>query len=169
MAKRQAKHSAGTPALQLLSDAGVDFHVQSFESGSDHFGQQAAEALNVEAERIFKTLVIDLTAGKGAKRRLAVCCVPVTTTLSLKKAAAAHGVSKVTMADPHDAEKSSGYITGGISPLGQKHVLPTVIDETALLADTIFVSGGRRGLDVELKPQDLASLINASFADISAS
>ena len=113
-------------------------------------------------------LVIDLSAGKGPKRRLAVCCLPVTYQLSLKKAAAAHGVAKAIMADPHDAEKSSGYIPGGISPIGQKHQLPTVVDESAQLWDSIFVSGGRRGLDIEITPQDLANVTGANFADLLA-
>ena len=93
---------------------------------------------------------------------------PVTYQLSLKKAAAAHGVAKAIMADPHDAAKSSGYIPGGISPIGQKHQLPTVIDESAQLWDSIFVSGGRRGLDIEITPQDLANVTEANFADLLA-
>ena len=117
---------------------------------------------------MLKTLVIDLTAGKGPKRKLAVCVIPTTHHLSLKKAAAAHGVSKAAMADPHDASKSSGYIPGGISPLGQKNALPTVIEETAVLFDTVFISGGRRGLDIELNAEDLAELCSASFADLLA-
>lgn len=117
---------------------------------------------------MLKTLVIDLTAGKGPKRKLAVCVIPTTYHLSLKKAAAAHGVSKAAMADPHDASKSSGYIPGGISPLGQKNPLPTVIEETAVLFDTVFISGGRRGLDIELNAEDLAELYSAGFADLLA-
>ena len=117
---------------------------------------------------MLKTLVIDLTADKGAKRKLAVCVIPTTHHLSLKKAAAAHGVSKAAMADPHDASKSSGYIPGGISPLGQKNPLPTVIEETAMLFETVFISGGRRGLDIELNAEDLAELCSASFADLLA-
>ena len=151
-----------------MEDAGVDHHVYTFEAGKDHFGDHAAAALEVEPERVLKTLVIDLTAGKGPKRKLAVCVIPTTHRLSLKKAAAAHGVSKAAMADPHDASKSSGYIPGGISPLGQKNALPTVIEETAVLFDTVFISGGRRGLDIELNAEDLAELCSASFADLLA-
>lgn len=162
------KPHAATPALALLDQANVPYTVHSFESGTDNFGEQAAAALGIDPDQVFKTLVIDLTAGKGPKRHLAVTCIPVSFQLSLKKAAAACDVSKATMANPHDAEKSSGYIPGGISPLGQKNLLPTVIDETALLFDTIFVSGGRRGLDVELAPTDLAALLNAEFVDLVA-
>ncbi|MCS4531382.1 Cys-tRNA(Pro) deacylase [Corynebacterium sp. ES2794-CONJ1] len=166
MAKK--KSHAATPCLQALEDAGITYTTSTFEAGNDHFGEHAVAALEVEAERVFKTLVIDLTAGKGPKRQLAVACLPVPYHLSLKKAAKAFGVPKATMADPHDASKSSGYVPGGISPIGHKNPLPTVVDETALLADSIFVSGGRRGLDVEVRPQDLATLTNASFADIQA-
>ena len=98
----------------------------------------------------------------------AVCVLPVTYQLSLKKAAAAFGASKATMAAPADASKSSGYIPGGISPLGHKHILPTVVDETALLFDTIFFSGGKRGLDIEMNPEDLPRVLDLSFADVLA-
>ena len=164
---KKSPHAA-TPALKVMEDAGVDHHVYTFEAGKDHFGDHAAAALEVEPERVLKTLVIDLTAGKGSKRQLAVCVIPTTHHLSLKKAAAAHGVSKAAMADPHDASKSSGYIPGGISPLGQKNPLPTVIEETAVLFDTVFISGGRRGLDIELSAENLAELCSASFADLLA-
>ena len=164
---KKSPHAA-TPALKVVEDAGVDHHVYTFEAGKDHFGDHAAAALEVEPERVLKTLVIDLTAGKGSKRQLAVCVIPTTHHLSLRKAAAAHGVSKAAMAVPHDASKSSGYIPGGISPLGQKNALPTVIEETAVLFDTVFISGGRRGLDIELNAEDLAELCSASFADLLA-
>ena len=164
---KKSPHAA-TPALKVVEDAGVDHHVYTFEAGKDHFGDHAAAALEVEPDRVLKTLVIDLTAGKGPKRQLAVCVIPTAHHLSLKKAAAAHGVSKAAMADPHDASKSSGYIPGGISPLGQKNPLPTVIEETAVLFDTVFISGGRRGLDIELSAESLAELCSASFADLLA-
>lgn len=159
---------AATPALKVLEEAGIAHNVHTFEGGTDHFGEHAASALEVAPERIFKTLMVDLSAGKGPRRQLAVCVLPVTNRLSLKKAAAAHHSPKTAMADPSDAAKSSGYIPGGISPLGQKHRLPTVIDETAILFDTIFFSGGRRGLDIEMNAEDLAALIDADFADIVA-
>ncbi|MHB2252456.1 MULTISPECIES: Cys-tRNA(Pro) deacylase [Corynebacterium] len=159
---------AATPALKILEEAGIDHSVSTFDGGREHFGDAAAAALDVEPERIFKTLVIDLSAGKGPKRQLAVCVLPVTYQLSLKKAAAAFGASKATMATPADASKSSGYIPGGISPLGHKHILPTVVDETALLFDTIFFSGGKRGLDIEMNPEDLPRVLDLSFADVLA-
>ncbi|MEK0146166.1 Cys-tRNA(Pro) deacylase [Corynebacterium yonathiae] len=162
---KKSPHAA-TPALKIVEDYSIDHHVYTFEAGKDHFGDHAAAALDVEPERVLKTLVIDLTAGKGPKRKLAVCVIPTTHHLSLKKAAAAHGVPKATMANPHDVSKSSGYIPGGISPLGQKTPLPTVIEETAVLFDTVFISGGRRGLDIELNAEDLAELCQASFADL---
>lgn len=164
---KKSPHAA-TPALKVVEDSSIYHHVHTFEAGKDHFGDHAAAALDVEPERVLKTLVIDLTAGKEPKRKLAVCVIPTTHHLSLKKAAAAHGVSKAAMADPHDASKSSGYIPGGISPLGQKNALPTVIEETAVLFDTVFISGGRRGLDIELAAEDLAELCQASFADLLA-
>ncbi|WP_293770933.1 Cys-tRNA(Pro) deacylase [uncultured Corynebacterium sp.] len=166
MSKKQPH--AATPALKLLEEAGIAHEVSSFEGGSDHFGDVAAEALGVDPDRIFKTLVVDLTAGKGPKRQLAVCVLPVSHQLSLKKAAAAFGVSKATMAQPDDAATSSGYIPGGISPLGQKHVLPTAVDETAILFDTIYLSGGRRGLDIEMNAEDLPRVLDVAFVDLVA-
>ncbi|WKD61790.1 Cys-tRNA(Pro)/Cys-tRNA(Cys) deacylase YbaK [Corynebacterium ciconiae DSM 44920] len=175
MAKKKNRPTSGaaTPAVATLKAAGVDYRVHEFDPGSDHFGQHAAQALSAaqgaEASAIFKTLVVDLSAGRGPRRMLAVCCVPVTGSLSLKKAAQAFGVAKVSMADPHDAEKSSGYITGGISPLGQKKPLPTRIDATATSHPTIYVSGGKRGLDIQLSPHDLATVVGAEFSDLAAS
>ncbi len=124
------------------------------------FGLEAAEALGVEPERVFKTLVADVD---GA---LWVAVVPVVTQLDLKALAAAAGGKRAVMAAAADAERSSGYVIGGISPLGQRRPLPAVVDETALLHDTVFVSGGRRGLDIELGPLDLIALTSAITADI---
>ena len=165
---------AATPALQVCADAGVDHEVREFDHHTTNYGEEAAEMLaseGIEADQIFKTLLIDLAAGTEPKPDLAVAVVPVTGRLSLKHAAVAlkergYGHGKASMAKPKDAERSSGYITGGISPLGQKHRLPTVIDETALLCDTMYVSGGKRGLDIGLSPQDLISLTDATTADI---
>lgn len=166
MSKKQPH--AATPALKILEATGIAHKVSTFEGGSDHFGDVAAGALGVEPDRIFKTLIVDLTAGKGPKRELAVCVLPVSHQLSLKKAAAAFGASKATMAAPADASKSSGYIPGGISPLGQKHLLPTAVDETAILFDTIFFSGGRRGLDIEMSAEDLPKVLAVTFTDLVA-
>ena len=176
MAKKRSKQSSasrasGTAALRVLHDAAVDFEVHEFDAGKDHFGAHAAEALGelqVDPGQVFKTLVVDLTAGRGPKRSLGVACVPVECTLSLKKAAAAFQVPKVSMADPKDASRSSGYVPGGISPLGQKTPLPTVIDHSAQQWDRVYVSGGRRGLDIGLDPAVLVQLTKGSFADVSA-
>ncbi|MFW9178248.1 Cys-tRNA(Pro) deacylase [Corynebacterium amycolatum] len=168
MSKKSAKKSAAaTPAVAVCQNAGIDFHVHQFPHGSDNFGEEAAswllEHLGVEPERIFKTLIIELS---GKRTGLAIAVVPATGMLNLKAAAAAVGASKATMADPHDASLATGYVPGGISPLGGRRKLPTVIDETATLADTVFVSGGRRGWDIELSPADLVSLCDATVADI---
>lgn len=166
------KNSTGTAALTALIDAGLNHTAHSFDTHTQAYGAEAAaelsQRLGIEADQVFKTLLVDLTAGKGPKRQLAVCCLPVTQKLSLKKAAAAHGASKAAMAEAKDAERSTGYVVGGISPIGQKHPLPTVIDETAQLFDKIFVSGGKRGLDIEISPDDLATVTGAHFADLVA-
>lgn len=166
------KQSAGTAAVVAMQQADLPHTVHSFEVHTSNYGAEAAEhlveSLRISPEQVFKTLVVDLTGGKGPKRELAVCCIPVTHSLSLKKAAKAHGVAKAVMADPKLAERSSGYVVGGISPIGQKHPLPTVIDETATLFDTIFVSGGRRGLDIELSVAALQTVTQGQLADLVA-
>jgi len=124
------------------------------------FGREAADALGVEPDRVFKTLLADVDG------RLVVGIVPVTGKLDLKALAAAVGGKKAVMADPAVAERKTGYVVGGISPIGQKTAHPTVLDETAELWDTVFVSGGRRGLDLELAPADLVRATGATLADI---
>ncbi len=124
------------------------------------FGREAADALGVEPDRVFKTLLADVDG------RLVVGIVPVTGKLDLKALAAAVGGKKAAMADAAFAERRTGYIVGGISPIGQKSAHPTVLDETAELWDTVFVSGGRRGLDLELAPADLVRATEATIADI---
>jgi Cys-tRNA(Pro)/Cys-tRNA(Cys) deacylase len=124
------------------------------------FGREAADALGVEPDRVFKTLLADVDG------RLVVGIVPVTGKLDLKALAAAVGGKKAVMADPAAAERRTGYIVGGISPIGQKTRHETVLDETAELWDTVFVSGGRRGLDLELTPADLIRATTAVVADI---
>lgn len=171
--KKSASSPANTPALAALAKTSIPYRVHTYDNESDHYGKEAAdvmvERLGVEPEQIFKTLVIEL-AGKPApgESPLAVAVVPVTTTLTVKKAAAALGASKAHMAAVDLAEKTTGYVAGGISPLGQKRKLRTVIDESALLWDNIYVSGGRRGCDIEIAPADLIALADAIVADIAA-
>jgi Cys-tRNA(Pro)/Cys-tRNA(Cys) deacylase len=124
------------------------------------FGLEAADALGIEPDRVFKTLLAD------ADGDLVVGIVPVTGMLDLKALAAAVGAKKAVMADPATAERKTGYVVGGISPIGQKIALTTVIDETAELFDTVFVSGGKRGFDIELTPADLVAVTRARFAPI---
>lgn len=161
MAKKTAP--TGTPALVALAAAGVPHtaHPYEHDPASDvGYGLEAAQALGVPPEQVFKTL---MTVVDGA---LTVAVVPVTGKLDLKALAHAVGGKKAVMAEKPAAERATGYVVGGISPLGQKHAYPTVVDETAELFDTVLVSGGRRGLDVELAPADLVRLTGAVVADI---
>jgi len=154
---------AGTPALLALERAGVAYQVHEYDHDPHSdlgFGLEGAAKLGIAAERIFKTLLAQ------ADGHLVVGIVPVSGHLNLKALATAVGAKKATMADPAVAEKTTGYVVGGISPFGQKRALPTVIDQSALAYDTILVSGGRRGLDIELAPADLSALTKAVFADI---
>ena len=145
-----------------LTAAGVTFsqHAYEHDPGARSFGLEAAEVLGLPPEQVFKTLLVDTGAG------LAVAIVPVAGQLDLKAMAAALGAKRVTMADPAAAQRSSGYVVGGISPIGQKRALPTVVDESAELFDVVYVSGGRRGLDVGLSPTDLVRVTHAVVADI---
>lgn len=156
--------SGGTPATRVLTTAGVPFTERPYDHdpAAPSFGLEAAEALGVEPARVFKTLVVDTGAG------LAVGIVPVDATLDLKKTAGALGVKRVTMADVRDAERVTGYVAGGISPLGQRRALPTVLDATAGDHATVLVSGGRRGFDIELAPSDLVRLTSAVVAPVAA-
>ncbi|GAA4405248.1 Cys-tRNA(Pro) deacylase [Fodinibacter luteus] len=156
------RDSSGTPATVALTVAGVAFsqHAYEHDSAARSYGMEAAEALGLPAEQVFKTLVVDTGAG------LAVAVVPVAGSLDLKAMATALGVKKVVMADPVAAQRSSGYVLGGISPVGQRRPLPTVLDESAELFDVVYVSGGRRGLDLGLSPADLRHVTGAVVADI---
>jgi Cys-tRNA(Pro)/Cys-tRNA(Cys) deacylase len=153
-----------TPATRLLDELGVPFTVHEYERGDDvrDFGREAAEALGLPFEQVFKTLVIDVDGS------LAVAIIPVGCQLSMKRAAAAVGGKRAEMADVTRAERSSGYVHGGISPFGQRRRLPTVVDETVELFDRIYVSGGRRGLDVAVPPAALVSVLDAVVAPITA-
>ena len=145
-----------------LTAAGVAFtqHAYEHDPTARSFGLEAAEVLGLPAEQVFKTLVVDTGTG------LAVAVVPVAGSLDLKATAAAFGVKRVSMADPAAAQRSSGYVVGGISPVGQKRALPTVVDESAVLFDVVYVSGGRRGLDLGLSPADLVRVTGAVVADV---
>jgi Cys-tRNA(Pro)/Cys-tRNA(Cys) deacylase len=137
-------------------------HPYTHDPSAQSYGAEAAEALGIDPSRVFKTLMVDVEG------RLAVAIVPVSGTLDLKAMAAALGAKKAAMADPAAAQRRTGYVLGGISPIGQRQPSPTVLDSTALGLDTILVSGGRRGLDVELAPADLARLTGAITAPISS-
>ncbi|GAB2664714.1 Cys-tRNA(Pro) deacylase [Saccharopolyspora gloriosae] len=154
----------GTPATALLTRQRVTHQVHAYEHDprAESYGLEAADALGQPPERVFKTLVADVD---GA---LAVGVVPVTGQLDLKSLAAACGGKKAKMADMGAAERATGYVAGGISPLGQKKRLPVVLDASAEAFDTIFCSAGRRGLEIELAPADLVRLLDAHVADIAS-
>jgi Cys-tRNA(Pro)/Cys-tRNA(Cys) deacylase len=156
------KAPAGTPATVALTAAGIPFTVHPYhhDPAAPSFGREAADALGVEPQRVFKTLLADTDLG------LVVGVVPVTGMLDLKALAAAVGAKRATMADPVVAERRTGYVVGGISPVGQTTAHVTVVDETARLFDTVFVSGGKRGLDIELTPDGLQRATGATFAAI---
>jgi Cys-tRNA(Pro)/Cys-tRNA(Cys) deacylase len=153
-----------TPAVRTLEAAGIDFSIHEYDRGDDlkDFGREAAEALGLPYDQVFKTLVVEGEHG------LAVAVLPVSCMLSMKLVAAALGLKRVSMADPSAAERSSGYVVGGISPLGQRKILPTVIDETVELFDEVYVSGGRRGMDIAVRPGDLVAVLAAVVAPITA-
>ncbi|BFV59843.1 Cys-tRNA(Pro) deacylase [Kitasatospora sp. CMC57] len=161
MAKKQQR-GGGTPATVTLEAAGVAFTVHAYQHdpAAASYGGEAAELLGIQAERVFKTLVAEVDG------RLTVGVVPVSGQLDLKALAQAVGGKRAAMADPAAAERSSGYVLGGISPLGQRRPLPTVVDVTALDHPTVYVSAGRRGLEVELAPADLVALTGASVAPV---
>ena len=152
----------GTPATVALSKAGLPFttHAYEHDPGAKSYGLEAAEALGLATAQVFKTLLVEVDG------KLAVGVVPVDKQLDLKAVAAALNGKKATMADPAAAERSTGYVVGGISPIGQKRSLPTVVDSSASEQDTIYVSGGRRGLDLGLAPADLVRVTGATVAAI---
>lgn len=140
-----------------------EFH---HDAGERNFGLAAAAALGVEPERVFKTLLADLTIADHPRPEQVVGIVPVSHQLSLRELAAAMGAKRAEMCAPDHAERITGYVVGGISPFGQKQQLRTAIDETCVLFDTIFVSGGKRGLDIEIAPDDLVCVLDAIVAPI---
>jgi Cys-tRNA(Pro)/Cys-tRNA(Cys) deacylase len=157
--------AAGTPATVALTRAGIAFslHPYDHDPRAGSYGLEAAAALGVEAARVFKTLLASVDG------KLVVGVVPVAGQLDLKALARAAGGSKAVMADPKLAERTTGYVVGGISPIGQRKALPTVVDDSALAYDTVFVSGGRRGLDLELAPADLIRIAGAITGQIGRS
>ena len=161
MAKK-SRAAGGTPATVALTAAGIAFEVRAYEHDprTTSYGTEAAEALGVDPARVFKTLLVALDG------TLVVGVVPVTGQLDLKALARALGGSKAMMAEVAAAERATGYVAGGISPVGQRRTHRTVLDASALDHDTILVSGGRRGLDIELAPQDLVAVTGAVTATI---
>ena len=160
--KAQKKSAPGTPATVALTRAGIAFtsHAYEHDPAATSFGMEAAEALGLDAETVFKTLLADVDG------ELVVGVVPVTGQLDLKSLAAAVGGKKATMAEPATAERVTGYVVGGISPIGQKRRLRTVIDASATAHPVVYVSGGRRGLDLGLAPDDLVAATGATVASI---
>jgi Cys-tRNA(Pro)/Cys-tRNA(Cys) deacylase len=152
----------GTAATALLEREGIPFTVHSYAHDPQHesYGSEASEMLGVPADRVLKTLVASVDD------RLAVGVVPVSAQLDLKALAAVLGGKKATMADAAVAERATGYVTGGISPIGQRRRLPVVVDASALEFQTVYCSGGRRGLEIELSPADLIRAASASVAPI---
>lgn len=152
----------GTPATVALTAAGIPFtpHAYDHDPANTNYGLEAANALGLDPEQVFKTLMTDVDGV------LTVAIVPVTGKLDLKALAAAVGGKKAELADAKLAERKTGYVVGGISPIGQKTPHPTVLDETAELYDSVFVSGGRRGFDIELAPADLLRVTGGFTAAI---
>ena len=152
-----------TPGILAAKKAGVPFTVHEYDHdpSAPSFGLEAAEKLGVPPERVFKTLVVALDG-----KELAVGIIPVDAMLSMKLIAKAAGAKKAVMAQPADVERATGYVLGGVSPLGQKKRLRTFIDSSAEAFSTILVSAGRRGLDIELSPNDLKKLTGASFVPL---
>lgn len=152
-----------TPAIDQARKAGIAFEIQEYEHdpNADSYGEEAVVKLGLSPDQVFKTLVVKLDSGA-----LAVGVVPVTGKLNLKQMAKAAGAKKATMAEARDVERVTGYVLGGVSPLGQKKRLKTVVDASAEILQTVHVSAGRRGLEIALAPADLVALTGGAFAPI---
>ncbi len=152
-----------TPAINAVKKKKITYKIHQYTHDPAHasYGREAVEQLGIAEEKVYKTLVVEIDKGS-----LIVAVVPVSSMLSMKQLAKTAGAKKAVMADKDLVEKTTGYVLGGVSPLGQKKRLLTVIDSSAKDLPTIFVSAGRRGLEIELSPNDLASLTSATFAEI---
>jgi Cys-tRNA(Pro)/Cys-tRNA(Cys) deacylase len=152
-----------TPAIDLLKKNKCDFKIHKYDHdpACTNFGNEAVQKLGLDASQVYKTLLVELTP-----KQLVVCVLPVENQLSLKDVATAFDVKKAVMANKDEAQKVTGYLLGGISPLGQKKLLKTVLDESVNKFETIFISGGKRGLDIEVKPCDLEKLLKAKIHKI---
>ena len=154
-----------TPAIKILQKKKCTFKVHKYEHDTavTNYGLEAAQKLNLDANRVYKTLLVELSP-----KELAVGIIPVNCSMSLKLIAKSLGAKSAVMADKQEAQKVTGYLLGGISPLGQKKRLRTILDGSAQSFETIYVSGGKRGLDIEVNPEDIIALLNASYHTITA-
>ena len=154
-----------TPAINLLKKNKCDFKIHKYDHDPEctNFGEEAALKFGLDENQVYKTLLVELTP-----KELVVCVLPVANQLSLKEVASAFDVKKAVMANKDEAQKVTGYLLGGISPLGQKKLLRTVLDESVNKFETIFVSGGKRGLDIEVIPKDLQNLLKAKIQRITS-
>lgn len=152
-----------TPGIHVISKAGISHNIHEYEHdpASAGYGNEAAEKMGVDPARVFKTLIVTVDG-----KMLAVGVIPVTGMLSMKLIARAAGGKKASMADPQEVQRRTGYVLGGVSPLGQKNRLKTLIDASAKAFDTIYISAGRRGLEIELSPEDLARLTSGQLVPL---
>lgn len=153
-----------TPAINILKKKKLSYKIHEYKHDPKctDFGKEASKALNLNPHQVFKTLLVNQPGSKD----FFVAIIPVSSMLNLKSAAKALKLKKLELADPNDAQRVTGYLIGGISPIGQKKRLKTIIDESALDFETIFVSGGKRGLDLELSPKDLSIAVSGEFHGI---